>query len=95
MVSSLLGLTPWLVPIGIAGLATATTDGFYLHLVIMWGIYSILTLGLNVVIGFAGLLALGQAGRDASICLRPLIRGTRGISQNLHLWRCQLTPQVT
>src|SRR6476660_4360646 len=60
-ISSLLGLTPWLVPIGIAGLATATTDGFYLHLVIMWGIYSILTLGLNVVIGFAGLLALGQA----------------------------------
>ena len=42
-------------------MATATTDGFYLHLVIMWGIYSILTLGLNVVIGFAGLLALGQA----------------------------------
>ena len=60
-ISSLLGLTPWLVPIGIDGLATATTDGFYLHLVIMWGIYSILTLGLNVVIGFAGLLALGQA----------------------------------
>jgi branched-chain amino acid transport system permease protein len=59
--SSLLGLTPWLVPIAIGGLATATTDGFYLHLVIMWGIYSILTLGLNVVIGFAGLLALGQA----------------------------------
>src|SRR5262249_42251982 len=60
-ITSLLGLIPWLVPIAIAGLATATTDGYYLHLVIMWGIYSILTLGLNVVIGFAGLLALGQA----------------------------------
>src|SRR5262249_15782536 len=60
-IASLLALTPWLVPIAIAGLATATTDDFYLPLVIVWGIYSILTLGLNVVIGFAGLLALGQA----------------------------------
>src|SRR3954468_10514186 len=60
-ISSLLGLMPWLFPIAAAGLAMATTDGFYLHLIIMWGIYSILTLGLNVVIGFAGLLALGQA----------------------------------
>ena len=60
-IASLLGLIPWLVPIAIAGFATATSDGFYLHLVIMWGIYSILTLGLNIVIGFAGLLALGQA----------------------------------
>ena len=59
--SLLLGLMPWLIPIAVAGLATATSDGYYLHLVIMWGIYSILTLGLNVVIGFSGLLALGQA----------------------------------
>ncbi len=59
--SLLLGLIPWLIPIAVAGLATATSDGYYLHLVIMWGIYSILTLGLNVVIGFSGLLALGQA----------------------------------
>lgn len=57
----LLGLMPWLVPIVIAGVATSTTDNYYLHLIIMWGIYAILTLGLNVVIGFAGLLALGQA----------------------------------
>jgi branched-chain amino acid transport system permease protein len=58
---SLLEVMPWLLPIAIAGAATAVTNNFYLHLIIMWGIYAILTLSLNVIIGFAGLLALGQA----------------------------------
>jgi branched-chain amino acid transport system permease protein len=52
---------PWLVPIAVALAAGFIDSNYYLHLVIMWGIYAILTLSLNVVIGFAGLLSLGQA----------------------------------
>lgn len=60
-ISWFLGLMPWLAPLAVAAAATVTTSNYYLHLMIMWGIYAILTLSLNVVIGFAGLLSLGQA----------------------------------
>lgn len=56
-----LGLMPWLVPIAVAVAATFTGSNYYLHMMVMWGIYAVLTLSLNVVIGFAGLLSLGQA----------------------------------
>lgn len=59
--ASFLGLIPWLVPLAVAAAATVTTNNYYLHLMIIWGIFAILTLSLNVVIGFAGLLSLGQA----------------------------------
>ena len=36
------------------------SDQYILHVLIMWGIYGILTLGLNVINGFAGQLSLGQ-----------------------------------
>jgi ABC-type branched-subunit amino acid transport system ATPase component/ABC-type branched-subunit amino acid transport system permease subunit len=35
-------------------------DQYVLHVLIMWGIYAVLTLGLNVINGFAGQLSLGQ-----------------------------------
>jgi branched-chain amino acid transport system permease protein len=37
-------------------------SAYLLHLLIMWGIFSIVTLSLNVAIGFAGQLSLGHAG---------------------------------
>jgi ABC-type branched-subunit amino acid transport system ATPase component/ABC-type branched-subunit amino acid transport system permease subunit len=36
------------------------TDQYLLHVLIMWGIYAVLTLGLNVINGFAGQLSIGQ-----------------------------------
>jgi branched-chain amino acid transport system permease protein len=59
--AAVLAWMPWLVPLAVAVVATFTSSNYYLHLMIMWGIYAILTLSLNVVIGFAGLLSLGQA----------------------------------
>jgi branched-chain amino acid transport system permease protein len=59
--SGVLGWMPWLVPLAVAAVAAFINNNYLLHLMVMWGIYSILTLSLNVVIGFAGLLALGQA----------------------------------
>ena len=35
-------------------------DQYILHVLIMWGIYAVLTLGLNVINGFAGQLSIGQ-----------------------------------
>ena len=35
-------------------------DQYVLHVLIMWGIYAVLTLGLNVINGFAGQLSIGQ-----------------------------------
>jgi branched-chain amino acid transport system ATP-binding protein/branched-chain amino acid transport system permease protein len=35
-------------------------DQYLLHVLIMWGIYAVLTLGLNVINGFAGQLSIGQ-----------------------------------
>jgi branched-chain amino acid transport system permease protein len=34
---------------------------YILHLMVMWGIYAILTLSLNIIIGFTGQLSLGHA----------------------------------
>jgi branched-chain amino acid transport system permease protein len=59
--STPLGWMPWLAPLAVAVVAAFTSSNYYLHLMVMWGIYAILTLSLNVVIGFAGLLSLGQA----------------------------------
>ncbi|MGH7264675.1 MAG: ABC transporter permease subunit [Candidatus Rokuibacteriota bacterium] len=35
-------------------------DQYVLHVFVMWGIYAVLTLGLNVINGFAGQLSIGQ-----------------------------------
>jgi branched-chain amino acid transport system permease protein len=35
-------------------------DQYVLHVLVMWGIYAVLTLGLNVINGFAGQLSIGQ-----------------------------------
>ena len=43
-----------------AGAPLLAGDQYVLHVLIMWGIYGILTLGLNVINGFAGQLSLGQ-----------------------------------
>jgi branched-chain amino acid transport system permease protein len=59
--TAVLDLMPWLVPLAVALAAAFVGSNYHLHLMIMWGIYAILTLSLNVVIGFAGLLSLGQA----------------------------------
>jgi branched-chain amino acid transport system ATP-binding protein/branched-chain amino acid transport system permease protein len=42
-------LAPWLA-----------ADQYVLHVLIMWGIYAVLTIGLNVINGFAGQLSIGQ-----------------------------------
>jgi branched-chain amino acid transport system permease protein len=59
--TAILDLMPWLVPLAVGVAAIFVGSNYHLHLMIMWGIYAILTLSLNVVIGFAGLLSLGQA----------------------------------
>jgi branched-chain amino acid transport system permease protein len=59
--ASILNSVPWMLPVAVGIAATFTTNNLYLHLIIMWAIYSIITLSLNVIIGFTGLLALGQA----------------------------------
>ena len=38
----------------------AVRDQYVLHVFVMWGIYAALTLGLNVINGFAGQLSIGQ-----------------------------------
>ncbi len=43
-----------------AGAPFLASDQYILHVLIMWGIYGVLTLGLNVINGFAGQLSLGQ-----------------------------------
>lgn len=56
----------WLYPIAalIALLAAPVIiqDTYWLHLMIMWGIFSIVTLSLNIAVGLAGQLSFGHAG---------------------------------
>jgi ABC-type branched-subunit amino acid transport system ATPase component/ABC-type branched-subunit amino acid transport system permease subunit len=47
---------------GAAVLPFVVRDQYLLHVFIMWGIYAVLTLGLNVINGLAGQLSLGQGG---------------------------------
>jgi branched-chain amino acid transport system permease protein len=42
------------------GLPFVVHDQYVLHVFVMWGIYAILTLGLNVINGLAGQLSIGQ-----------------------------------
>lgn len=48
--------------VGAVALPFIVHDQYLLHVCIMWGIYAILTLGLNVINGFAGQLSIGQGG---------------------------------
>jgi branched-chain amino acid transport system ATP-binding protein/branched-chain amino acid transport system permease protein len=43
-----------------AGAPFLAGDQYVLHVLIMWGIYGVLTVGLNVINGFTGQLSLGQ-----------------------------------
>lgn len=57
------GSTRWIVVIALAALAAplAIRSGYLLHLLIMSGIFSLVTMSLNVAFGFAGQLSLGHA----------------------------------
>ena len=46
--------------LGALGAPLLAGDQYVLHVLIMWGIYAVLTLGLNVINGFAGQLSIGQ-----------------------------------
>lgn len=57
-------LYPLLIPVVVAALIAfplSVSNGYVVHLAIMVGIYSILTLSINVVTGYTGQLCLGHA----------------------------------
>jgi branched-chain amino acid transport system permease protein len=51
-----------LIALAVLAAPIAIRSSYLLHLLIMWGIFSLVTLSLNVAFGFAGQLSLGHAG---------------------------------
>ena len=58
----------WWLGLGLAVLAPfVAVNDYLLHMMVLWGIYSILALSLNIIVGFLGELTFGHAGNPREI----------------------------
>ncbi|NLJ59596.1 MAG: branched-chain amino acid ABC transporter permease [Firmicutes bacterium] len=62
LTSSLKGLHKWVLIAVVLSIPFVVTNLYYLHLINLIGIYSLVVIGLNILSGYTGQVSMGQAG---------------------------------